>query len=190
MNSRKKIIYLTSIILASLAITSCSEETKVDNKLTACEILNDHPGWAKSLKKAEDTYKLPPAFAMGVMYQESRFKSNAKAVGSSAYGYAQAINSTWKHFQEDVKANARRDNFDDSVQFMGWYMAQLAKSAKLKMSESENLYMAYMLGATGFKRYKAGTFKNKAKIIEDKKLAKKVKNFTSLYKSQLKKCKI
>lgn len=47
-------------------------------------------------------------------------------------------------------------------------MAQLAKSAKLKMSESENLYMAYMLGATGFKRYKAGTFKNKAKIAEDK----------------------
>lgn len=37
-------------------------------------------------------------------------------------------------------------------------MSQLTKSLKLKMSDSENLYMAYMLGATGFKRYKASTF--------------------------------
>lgn len=190
MNNRKKIIYSASIVLASLVITSCSEKTKVEPKMSACEILNNNPSWGKSLKKAENSYKLPPAFAMGVMYQESRFKSDAKAVGSSAYGYAQAIDSTWKHFQEDVKANAKRDNFNDSIQFMGWYMAQLAKSAKLKMTESENLYMAYMLGATGFKRYKAGTFKNKAKLVEDKKLAEKVKNFTKLYKSQLKKCKI
>ena len=35
--------------------------------------------------------------------------------------------------------------------------------------------MTYMLGATGFKRYKAGTFKNQAKVAQDKKIAVRLK---------------
>ena len=155
-----------------------------------CEILAQNPSWSKPLKTAQDTYKLPPAFAMALMYKESTFNAEAKAKTSTAYGYAQAIDGTWKHFQEDVKSSAKRNNFDDSVQFIGWYTAQLSKSTKLKMTDSYNLYMAYMLGATGFKRYKAGTFKNKAKIVEDKKLAQKVKDFTKQYNSQFKNCKV
>ena len=152
-----------------------------------CEILTQKPDWAKSLKIAQDKYGLSPAYAMALIYQESRFKAEAKSKGSSAYGYAQAINGTWKHFQQDVKANAKRNNFNDSVQFIGWYTAQLAKSSNLKMTDNYNLYMAYMLGATGFKRYKSETFKNKAKIVEDKKIASKVKDFASHYQTQFKK---
>ena len=40
--------------------------------------------------------------------------------------------------------------------------------------------MAYMLEATRFKRYKAGTFKNQAKVSQDKKIALKVKAYTNL----------
>ena len=190
MRNLKKITLSLSLALITLTITSCSESAKVDENMGVCEILTQHPNWSKSLKTAQDKYNLPPAFAMGLIYQESRFKAEAKSKGSSAYGYAQAIDGTWKHFQKDVKSNAKRNNFDDSVQFVGWYMNQLAKSSKLKMTDSYNLYMAYMLGATGFKRYKAGTFKNKAKIVEDKKLAQKVKDFTKHYQAQLKKCKV
>ena len=183
----KKIIYSLIVAFITLTITSCSEGAQVDSKMGACEILTQNPSWSKSLKAAQDKYNLPPAYAMALIYQESTFKAEAKSKGSTAYGYAQAIDGTWKHFQKDVKPNAKRNNFDDSVQFVGWYTTQLAKSTKLKMTDSYNLYMAYMLGATGFKRYKAGTFKNKDKIVEDKKLAQKVKDFTAHYKAQLKK---
>lgn len=184
-------VLLAFIVVAlAIIIIDFSDDVEVDANMTACEILKEHPSWSKSLKQAEKQYSLSPSFAMGLIYQESRFKADAKSNYSTAYGYAQAINATWKHFQQDVKKNARRDNFDDSVQFIGWYMAQLSKSLKIRMSDHENLYMAYMLGATGFKRYKAGTFKNKAKIEEDKKLGAKVKAYTKTYKNQLKKCKI
>jgi hypothetical protein len=181
--------YLLLIFLI-IIISSCSENTKIDDKMGACEILAQHSSWKKSLKTAQDKYNLPPAFAMAIIYQESKFDANAKSKYSSAYGYAQAVDGTWKHFQEDVKSNAKRNNFDDSVQFIGWYMSQLSKSLKLRMTDSKNLYMAYMLGATGFKRYKSGTFKNKAKIQEDKKIAEKVSNYTRVYQSQFKNCKI
>lgn len=179
------------IIATIFATTSCSHENvKIDANMSACEILQQYPSWKDSLKKAKDKYNLPPSFAMGIIYQESHFKADAKSKYSSAYGYAQAIDGTWKTFQQEVKSNAKRNNFNDSVQFIGWYMAKLAKSAKLKITDSKNLYMAYMLGPTGFKRYKNGTFKNKTKIKEDEKIATKVKDYSNLYKSQLKKCKL
>ncbi|WP_150464310.1 transglycosylase SLT domain-containing protein [Francisella sp. XLW-1] len=184
------VLLVVIIVAAAVFFSSNSSDVQVDANMGACEILDQNPNWKLSLKKAQDKYNLSPAFAMGLIYQESRFDAEAKSSYSTAYGYAQAINSTWQHFQEEVKQNAKRNNFDDSVQFIGWYMAQLSKSLKLKMSDSENLYMAYMLGATGYKRYKAGTFKNKAKIEEDKNIANKVKAYTNLYKSQLKDCKI
>ncbi|AIT08609.1 hypothetical protein LO80_00545 [Candidatus Francisella endociliophora] len=178
------------IIAAAIIATDYTEDVTVDANMSGCEILDQHPTWKTSLKSAQNKYNLPPAFAMGIIYQESRFKAEAKSKYSSAYGYAQAIDGTWKHFQQEVKTNAKRNNFDDSVQFIGWYMSQLSKSLNLKMSDGYNLYMAYMLGATGFKRYKNGTFKNKAKIQEDKKLAAKVKAYTNAYTNQLRKCKI
>ena len=54
-----------------------------------------NPSWSKALKTAQDTYKLAPAFAMAIIYQESKFKAEAKSKGSSAYGHAQAIDGTW-----------------------------------------------------------------------------------------------
>ena len=69
-------------------------------------------------------------------------------------------------------------------------MLQLSKSLSIKMTDYQNLYMAYMLEATGFKRYKAGTFKNQAKVSQDKKIALKVKAYTNLYASQLRKCQL
>ncbi|AEE26385.1 hypothetical protein FN3523_1082 [Francisella hispaniensis] len=125
---------------------------------------------------------------MALIYQESRFDANAKNKYSSAYGYAQVIDSTWKHFQQQIKSNAKRNNFDDSVEFIGWYMAQLSKILNIKMTDYSDLYMAYMLGTTGFKGYKAGTLKNHVKIAQDKKIALKVKDYTNLYNSQLRKC--
>jgi hypothetical protein len=188
---KKQVVVLFTIVFVILALSSCSEnETKVDKSTGVCKIISQHSGWNKSLKKAQDNYNLSPAFAMAIIYQESNFDANASSKYSSAHGYAQAINGTWKNFQKDVKTNAKRNNFDDSVQFMGWYMSSLSKSLKLNMSDSTNLYMAYMLGATGFKRYRAGTFKNKNKIIEDKKIAAKVTSYAKIYESQFKKCKV
>ena len=148
---KKQVVALFTIVFAIFALSSCSEnETKVDKSTGVCEIISQYSGWNKSLKKAQDNYNLSPAFAMAIIYQESKFDANASSKYSSAYGYAQAINGTWKHFQKDVKTNAKRNNFDDSVQFMGWYMSSLSKSLKLSMSDSTNLYIAYMARSNWF----------------------------------------
>ncbi|MDE5035728.1 transglycosylase SLT domain-containing protein, partial [Francisella tularensis] len=78
-------------------------------------------------------YNIDPDFIMALIYQESRFDSNAKNKYSSDYGYAQVIDSTWKHFQQKVKAHAKRNNFDDSIEFIGCHMTQFSKSLNINM---------------------------------------------------------
>lgn len=39
---------------------------------------NSNPNWRKSLKQAQAKYNLEPAFVMALIYQESRFDTNAK----------------------------------------------------------------------------------------------------------------
>ncbi|GAB4223233.1 MAG: transglycosylase SLT domain-containing protein [Francisella sp.] len=184
----KRYLKVFSIMFLCILLLNCSEKVQIDHNKDICTILKENPDWKKTLIKVHEKYKVEPEFIMALIYQESRFDAKAKSKHSTAYGYAQVINKTWKHFQEDVKANAKRDNFDDSAEFVGWYVSQLANKLKIKMTDYSNLYMAYMLGATGFKRYKNGTFKNTEKIEKDKKITLKLKGYTKEYKSQLKQC--
>ncbi|MBD5784402.1 transglycosylase SLT domain-containing protein, partial [Francisella tularensis] len=122
------------VSLFCLLLLSCSETTKIDTTAGVCEILKQHPNCKKSLKQSQAKYNLEPAFIMALIYQESRFDANAKNKYSSAYGYAQEIDRTWKHFQQKVKATAKRNNFTDSIEFIGRHMTQLSKSLTIKKS--------------------------------------------------------
>jgi hypothetical protein len=127
---------------------------------------------------------------MGLIRQESNFKSQAKNNISSSYGYSQALDNTWGSYQKSVAPNANRTNFDDSVKFIGWYMSGMSKSINVKMNNYKSLYLGYMIGPTGFKRYKNGTFKNKKNLSWSIYLSQKVKIYTDKYMHQLKSCPI
>ena len=77
-------------------------------------------------------------FQLAVMKQESAFDARAKAPRgerkwfglvkgdrlSSAYGYAQALDTTWETYKRETgNGGADRHNFRDAADFIGWYFA-------------------------------------------------------------------
>ena len=124
MKRRSLVVVIFGIFF--LNITGILAEAGYSANTNICQTLKHHPNWQNSLKKADKKYDISPAFTLAVIHQESKFHANAKNRHSSAFGYAQVLNGTWKVFQKDVEPNAKRNNFNDSVEFVDWYMARLA----------------------------------------------------------------
>ncbi|MEM6678914.1 MAG: hypothetical protein AAF675_13695, partial [Pseudomonadota bacterium] len=102
---------------------------------------------------------------------------------SSAYGYAQAIDSTWDWYREDSgNSGADRDDFEDAADFVGWYMAKTRRANGLPMTDAYSHYLAYHEGHTGYKR---GSWQQKAWL---KNAAGAVARQASRYRQQLDRC--
>ena len=79
---------------------------------------------------------------------------------SNAYGYAQALDSTWMRYKKDTgRQSADRDDFEEPIDFVGWYTNMSNQSEGISKSDPYNQYLAYHEGQAGWRR---GTFKNKA----------------------------
>jgi len=102
---------------------------------------------------------------MAIMYQESSFRHRARPprrylLGfipwrrqSTAYGYAQAINGTWRAYLEDTGEYWRtRNDFADATDFIHWYIDEAARRNKVSKADAFNLYMNYHEGPAGFAR--------------------------------------
>ena len=100
---------------------------------------------------------------------------------SSSFGYSQAVKGTWKQYRNETGNKlASRTSFKDSVDFIGWYTNKTESILKISKQDAFRQYLAYHEGWGAYKNYK-----NNQKVII---LAKKVKNQSNKYKSQLKKC--
>tara|TARA_B100000686_G_scaffold338942_1_gene412214 strand:- start:330 stop:743 length:414 start_codon:yes stop_codon:yes gene_type:complete len=100
---------------------------------------------------------------------------------SSSFGYSQAIRGTWEQYKKETNRKlATRTSFKDSVDFIGWYTNKTEKILKIRKKDVFRQYIAYHEGWGNYKNYK----KNQRVIL----LAKKVKNYSNSYKSQLIKC--
>jgi hypothetical protein len=132
---------------------------------------------------------------MAIIHQESRFKADAKPPRtkclwifpgprpSSAYGYAQAGNATWKQYiQSTGKRRADRDDFDDAIDFVGWYGNLSHSKCRISKNDAYNLYLAYHEGHGGFNRK---TYLKKGWLL---KVARKVEKMAQHYKGQLAYC--
>lgn len=130
------------------------------------------------------------------MYKESSFVADAKPPRttcffifpgprlSSAFGYAQAIDSTWSDFQKSTKNSwADRDDFKDAISFIGWYCNLSRIRCNISKNDAFNLYLAYHEGHQGFNR---GNYIKKARV---KKAARAVRSQAARYKSQYNSCK-
>ena len=100
---------------------------------------------------------------------------------SSSFGYSQAVKGTWEQYKTETGNKlARRTRFKDSVDLIGWYTNKTESILKISKEDAFKQYIAYHEGWGAYKNYK-----NNKKVIG---LAKKVKNYSDKYKSQLKKC--
>lgn len=153
------------------------------NTFNICAIFDEKPQWRTHMEAAAARYNTPVHVMMGIMWRESRFRQHASPGTTSAYGYAQAINSTWDWYM-DVTGNrhARRDNFADAADFVGWYMTQTVRQNGLATSDSFAHYLAYHEGHRGFT---LGTYWQKEFLLN---AAAEVQTMTGTYQLQLNGC--
>lgn len=192
-------ILRAALLLALLAITGCATSPPRDVE-NICAIFEEKEGWFiedwfDEAEEAEERWDVPIPVMMATMYQESKFRAKAKPPRkwilwvipwkrpSSAYGYAQVLDSTWDVYVGDTgNSFANRKDFGDSVDFVGWYHARSARNLGIARSDAYRLYLAYHEGEGGYRR---GTYKNKGWLLG---VAKKVDGRAKTWDTQLKKC--
>jgi hypothetical protein len=190
---RKGIAYKASVALLFF-LASCAPGIP-DNPDNACDIFKEKRSWYLSSFDIEKKYGVPMQVQLAIIRQESSYVHDAKTprktfLGiplwwrqSTAYGYVQALDGTWRDFQNATgDRSARRDNYDDSVKFLGWYNNISFNRLKIRKNDAYNLYLAYHEGHGGWKRK---TYLKKKWLM---KVAKKVQRNSLIYGKQLSRC--
>lgn len=165
------------------------------NPENICEIFREHRDWYFDAKAARERWGVPIHVPMSMMYQESSFRADALPprdylLGfipwgrvSTAYGYSQAKTMTWDDYMRETdNSGADRDDFDDAIDFMGWFIYKTQKINKVSKWDAYAQYLNYHEGWGGYKRK---SYKKKAWLV---KVARKVERRAKLYSSQLKSC--
>lgn len=183
-----------ALVTAALLLGACATAPPPQPD-DICAIFRDKSGWYQDSVAARKNWRSPIPVMMAIMHQESRFQSQAKPprtkiLGfipgprpSSAFGYSQAKKATWGDYQlSSGNYGADRDDFDDAIDFIGWYNNTSGKRSNIAVDDSYHLYLAYHEGHGGFNRR---TFKNKAWL---KAVASKVSAMAGRYRVQLQRC--
>ncbi len=182
------------VILLGMITVSCAGSPPED-VANICEIFEDRRSWYHAAKDSEQNWGIPIAVNMAFIYQESGFHSRAKPARtrflwifpgprpSSAYGYAQALDETWAEY-EDRSGNQRasRTDFDDAIDFVGWYNANSNRQSAIGKNDARALYYAYHEGNGG---YQQGSYRNKQWLID---AAARVQFNSSRFSRQLDGC--
>jgi hypothetical protein len=167
-----------------------SAPRELDN---ACAILDQRPTYLRAFRETERRWGVPVAVQMAIIYQESKFIGNAQtphqyALGvipigrqSSAYGYSQALDGTWAEYQRD-RGRAQRDDIFDATDFMGWYMSQSHAELGIPLNDTENQYLAYHEGRTGYARQ---SYLEKSWLMR---VASGLEERAAMYDAQLRSC--
>ena len=184
-----------SALLLLTALTSCATY-RPSNLNNVCDIFLGETDWYIAARDAQSNWGTPIFVMMAIMHQESRFIDDAQPprdwlLGfiplprkSSAYGYAQAQDPVWgEYLKQAANFGADRDEFEDAIDFIGWYTDGSQKRLKISKWDAYGQYLAYHEGRGGYERR---TFNKKPWL---KKVAKKVKARASRYNQQLKTCK-
>ncbi len=189
-SSRFNLCFL--VVLALLTGCTTSPPKNVND---ICDIFEEKSGWYDDAKESSDKWGSSIPTMMAFIHQESRFVADAqpprkKHLGfipgrrlSSAYGYPQAKDETWKVYERSTGNYGHdRDDFADAIYFIGWYNDQSHRRNKIPKWDTAKLYLAYHEGQGGYSR---GTYKKKQWLV---KVSKKVADQSWRYKKQLEKC--
>ncbi|WP_019217106.1 transglycosylase SLT domain-containing protein [Legionella tunisiensis] len=188
---------LLTLIAFSLLLISCASPPPRDVN-NICHIFKQYPRWYWDAQDVEHRWRIPISVQMAIIHQESKFDANAKPPRtkllwiipwkrpSTAYGYSQALHSTWRLYKragDGGRYFASRDVFADAVDFIGWYANQANRRAGIPRDDAYRLYLAYHEGIGG---YQQRTYLKKPWLVQ---VARKVKARSYLYQAQLTQCK-
>lgn len=179
---------------ALLALTACASGPP-EQAHDACLILEDNRAWWRALERTERRWGVSPGVQLAILKRESSFNARARPARtrllgfipgprpSSAYGYAQALETTWDWYRRDTgRRGADRDDFSDAVDFIGWYAAKSRELAGVPSHDAYALYLTYHEGHGGYTR---GTYRNKAWLLR---AAGEVRSDAARYDAQLAQC--
>jgi|TARA_B110000495_G_scaffold203831_1_gene229888 hypothetical protein len=188
----KRILPLVIII----ALSACTSKAPPKNTTDVCKIFKEKYSWYKAAKKTEKRWKIPVSVSMAIIKQESSFIADArpqrtKLLGfipwkriTSARGYAQAVDGTWEMYLKDRGGwFVARNDFEDAVDFIGWYNYKTHKQLNISMTNARALYLAYHEGRGGYRR---GSYRTKPWLLS---VADKVQRNANRYDAQYQGCK-
>lgn len=183
---------LTCFLIVFL-VSGCATPPK--NIQNACAIFEDKSGWYDITRRTQKKWGIPVHVQLAIIHQESKFRHNAKPPRrilfwfipgpriSTAYGFAQVLDGTWEWYRNDTgNHGADRDDFDDAVDFIGWYVNKSHKKLGISKWDARAQYLAYHEGHTG---YRQKTYRAKPWLI---KVSKKVGKNAARYRAQLARC--
>ncbi|MBF0138228.1 MAG: transglycosylase SLT domain-containing protein [Magnetococcales bacterium] len=161
----------------------------------ACAMLTERDHWRKSLEASANKWGIPVHVQLAIMHQESKFEKDARpprgkalwlvpwSHTTSAYGYAQALDGTWEWYQSQTgNRHAYRDDFDDAVDFIGWYCHKSNERLGIPKWDAYNQYLAYHEGHNG---YAKKSWLKKPWLVQ---VAGKVKRNAERYQGQIQNC--
>lgn len=149
-------VLIFSALCLLVAGCTASPPSQVDN---ICRIFEEKRSWHRDVKKSAQKWKSSVPIIMAIIYQESRFRADAKPprrriLGfipgprpSDAYGYSQALEDTWNGYRRQTgQRGADRDKFKDAVDFIGWYNQGSVTRLGIARQDAYRLYLAYHEG--------------------------------------------
>ena len=155
------------LIVVLLLLAGCASVPRQTQN--ACAIFEQRDGffdnWRRAAYGAQREYGVPVPVLMATIYTESGFRHNARPprtylLGfipwkrqSSALGFSQALDGTWKRYQRETgRWAAKRTDFGDAIRFIGWYHSQSNRTNGIALNDTYRLYIAYYHGHAGYQR--------------------------------------
>lgn len=190
---KSKVFVFPAILISVLSGCATAPPKNAHN---LCDIFYEKRDWYDAASDMKAKWGVPIHVPMAMMHQESSFREDARPPRdyilfglvpwgrvSSAYGYSQAKTLTWEDYiRETGNSGADRDDFDDAIDFMGWF---IAKTYEINGVSKWNAYAQYLNYHEGWGGYKRRTYNKKPWL---KKVARKVKDRSYTYSKQLKRC--
>lgn len=191
---RSRIARAILALAGALAVAGCATAPP-SNVNEICSIFDEKKRWYRAAKQSEARWGTPVHVQMAIIHQESTFSFNArpprrKLLGiipwrrqSDAYGYAQALRSTWQEYVHDTGArSASRRNFGDAIDFVGWYTHRAQAIAGISKWDPYNQYLAYHEGPNGWRR---NSYVGKDWLVQT---ARRVERRAEEWGAQLRRC--
>jgi hypothetical protein len=129
-----------------------------------CAIYHERLSWYRDSRRTAARWEVSEPVIMAILFQESGFRAHVRPPRrwyfgflpgprpSTASGYAQVVDATWRQFQSETRRRANRRRFADAVDFVGWYVSELRAAAGIARSDTTSLYLAYHEGPRGYAR--------------------------------------
>ncbi|MCB1754484.1 MAG: hypothetical protein KDJ38_03115 [Gammaproteobacteria bacterium] len=155
-------VLLPGLLAASLVACASNPPRDSDD---LCRIFEEKRAWYKAAIAMEERWDVPLNVPMAILYQESGFVAKARAPRnytffglipwgrkSSAYGYSQALDGTWQRYIDETgNRGADRDDFDDAIDFVGWYVNATTTYNRVARDSAYHQYLNYHEGWTGYR---------------------------------------